>query len=235
MPPRQAPRAARPAARYWKGKAPKGLTDLPSDSDDDGDSQEQVEHLEDGDVAIQDLEADDDDDLHAAAQTVKSAKGISVTLRDVNISKEGRVTVAGRDESGRTQFETTGTFAFNTCCLYSYSNFLKRVLNPRRSLPQKKRRNRRSLKLNVLQSPLRPPNRRRMKRCVCISGLPHFAHVTYVLLQSSEYETDSEEEEPAKPAFRPVFVPKYDTLSFTQDHSRSHTVSQAKSRHRRRC
>ena len=53
------------------------------------------------------MEADDDDDLPTAAQTVKSAKGISVTLRDVNISKEGRVTVAGRDESGRTQLETT--------------------------------------------------------------------------------------------------------------------------------
>jgi microfibrillar-associated protein 1 len=101
---KQAPRPARPAARYWKGKAPKGVTEVDSDSDD-----ERVrEDLDDaGDIPLDSEFAADEDD----ESVLKGAKGrvsgqvISVTLRDVNISRDGKVIVAGREESGRTAEE----------------------------------------------------------------------------------------------------------------------------------
>ena len=60
-----APRLPRPAARYWKGKAPKGA-DAASDSDDDEEVEEQQEAQDDGDVLIRDLgegEEDEDEDM----------------------------------------------------------------------------------------------------------------------------------------------------------------------------
>jgi len=105
-----APRLARPAARYWKGKAPKGADALSSDSDEDeGDEVQQVGE-EEGDVPIEDLEGDDDEGLEVAQTVVKgvgkaAVKGMNVSLRDVNISKDGKVIVAGREEVGRTQAE----------------------------------------------------------------------------------------------------------------------------------
>ncbi|PBK70310.1 hypothetical protein ARMSODRAFT_1083946 [Armillaria solidipes] len=103
-PRKQAPRLARPAARYWKGKAPKGVAEVDSDSDEEGPDVE-----EEGDILIggeQDIVQEDDEDL-PTAQNVSRAKikSMNVSLKDVNISKDGKVIVAGRDESGRTALE----------------------------------------------------------------------------------------------------------------------------------
>ncbi|KAF8912904.1 splicing factor, Prp19-binding domain-containing protein [Gymnopilus junonius] len=86
---KSAPRLARPAVRYWKGKAPKGAAEIDSDSE-----VEETPDLEEGDftgVVIQ--------------REISSAKAISITLKDVSVSKEGKVIVAGREESGRTVLE----------------------------------------------------------------------------------------------------------------------------------
>ncbi|KAJ7226072.1 microfibrillar-associated protein MFAP1, Zn finger, CCHC type protein [Mycena pura] len=154
---KQAPRLARPAARYWKGKAPKGVVDVDSDSE-----QEEVGSVgEEGDVDFggeQDIVPDDGDD--EIAQPVpplqKQTKSMNVALRDVNISKDGKVIVAGRDESGRTAIE---------------------VEEEDESEEE--------------SDEAQPP------------GGPKAASD-----ESSEYETDSEEDEKPKVQFRPVFVPK---------------------------
>jgi len=106
---KQAPRLARPAARYWKGKAPKGVdVDVDSDSDQEGEVQE---FAEEGDVDMggeQDIvpEDDEDEDVKPVPVVQKpTAKAMNVALRDVNISKDGKVIVAGREESGRTAME----------------------------------------------------------------------------------------------------------------------------------
>ncbi|KII86356.1 hypothetical protein PLICRDRAFT_177908 [Plicaturopsis crispa FD-325 SS-3] len=99
---KQAPRLPRPAARYWKGKAPKGVVDVASESESD----EGPEPQEEGDVSISGdqeiVDAQDEEVLPARAKAVKS---MNVSLRDVNISKDGKVIVAGREESGRTAME----------------------------------------------------------------------------------------------------------------------------------
>jgi microfibrillar-associated protein 1 len=103
---KQAPRLARPAARYWKGKAPKGVTEVPSDSEED----EEPAVEEEGDVLIggeQDIVEEDDED-YLPKGPAKSSKSMNVSLKDVNISKDGKVTVAGREESGRTAMEEEG-------------------------------------------------------------------------------------------------------------------------------
>ncbi|KAK0208047.1 splicing factor, Prp19-binding domain-containing protein [Desarmillaria ectypa] len=103
-PRKQAPRLARPAARYWKGKAPKGVAEADSDSEE-----EAPEVEEEGDVLIggeQDIVREDDEDLPTAQNVPKARiKSMNVSLKDVNISKDGKVIVAGRDESGRTALE----------------------------------------------------------------------------------------------------------------------------------
>jgi len=101
-----APRLARPAARYWKGKAPKGAGEVLSDSDEEEDLQQPEEE---GDIQIgdQDFEGEEDEEeppVHAVTKPVVT-KSINVALRDVNISKDGKVIVAGREESGRTELE----------------------------------------------------------------------------------------------------------------------------------
>lgn len=110
---RQAPRPARPAARYWKGKAPKGAAELPSSEEEDEDEVQEVE--EEGDVPLGgeqlingmgegEGEDDEDEDGTSRAKGKKVGK-MSVALRDVNISKEGKVIVGGKDEVGRTALE----------------------------------------------------------------------------------------------------------------------------------
>ncbi|KAL1738623.1 microfibrillar-associated protein MFAP1, Zn finger, CCHC type protein [Schizophyllum fasciatum] len=102
---KQAPRPARPAARYWKGKAPKGV-DVAALSDSD-EEEEQNELQEEGDVSmagdqlVQGEDEEEDMQMRAVAQKA-AAKTMNVTLKDVNISKDGKVIVAGREESGRT-------------------------------------------------------------------------------------------------------------------------------------
>ena len=96
---KQAPRLARPAVRYWKGKAPKGVADVDSDSDANAE-EEQRSYLEEGDVPIDEEEVDD---LELRQQPkVAAPKALNIALRDVEVSKEGKVIVAGREESGRT-------------------------------------------------------------------------------------------------------------------------------------
>ncbi|KAI0296685.1 splicing factor, Prp19-binding domain-containing protein [Russula brevipes] len=105
---KQAPRLARPAGRYWKGKAPKGAADLPS-SDESDDERELPQ--EEGDVAFageqEFLHAENDDEEDEEEQGRKGHRTgkMSVALKNVNISKEGKVIVAGRQEVGRTEME----------------------------------------------------------------------------------------------------------------------------------
>jgi microfibrillar-associated protein 1 len=99
-------RPARAAGRYWKGKAPKGAAELPSDSEDD----EEQNVPEEGDVQIggeQDIveEEDEDESIPTRAAQVKATRAINVSLKDVSISQDGKVIVAGREESGRTVLE----------------------------------------------------------------------------------------------------------------------------------
>ncbi|KAI0321005.1 splicing factor, Prp19-binding domain-containing protein [Amylostereum chailletii] len=106
---KQAPRPARPVGRYWKGKAPKGAADLPSSDEEDEEDPQELE--EEGDVALsgdQDFLAgaagEDEEDEGDAGKGRKVGK-MSIALRDVNISKDGKVIVAGREEVGRTAAE----------------------------------------------------------------------------------------------------------------------------------
>ncbi|KAI0307505.1 splicing factor, Prp19-binding domain-containing protein [Multifurca ochricompacta] len=108
---KQAPRPARPAGRYWKGKAPKDAGDL-SSSSDESDDEEQAPQ-EDGDVAF----AGEQEFFHAENDEEQEEKGeqgremghrtgkMNLALKNVNISKEGKVTIAGKDEVGRTEME----------------------------------------------------------------------------------------------------------------------------------
>jgi hypothetical protein len=108
---KQAPRLARPAARYWKGKAPKGIDAAALDADsDEEEEEEQVPHdagdvALSGDVAFDEEDGEDEDEGQLARGPAAPRKGMNVSLRDVNISKDGKVTVAGREESGRTAAE----------------------------------------------------------------------------------------------------------------------------------
>ena len=101
-----APRQARPAQRYFRGKAPKGTEAVESESDSD--AEEELEQQYDaGNVPIggdveQDIEGDDEP-VAAKAQP-PPAKGMNVSLKNVNISN-GKVIVDGRAESGRTEME----------------------------------------------------------------------------------------------------------------------------------
>ena len=115
---KQAPRLARPAARYWKGKAPKGVVDVDSDSDVEEPAQMEVE----GDVPIsgdQDIVDEEEESMRLRTEAPKSLKAMNVTLKDVNISKDGKVIVAGRVESGRTALEEDGAFILLTIHLVS--------------------------------------------------------------------------------------------------------------------
>ncbi|KAF9569808.1 hypothetical protein CPC08DRAFT_739086 [Agrocybe pediades] len=94
-----APRLARPAVRYWKGKAPKGAAEVDSDSEEE----EVPTHLEEGDVALDDHELDEEDFTELGQIRGKQQqKAMNIALKDVSVSKEGKVIVAGREESGRT-------------------------------------------------------------------------------------------------------------------------------------
>ncbi|KAJ3724303.1 microfibrillar-associated protein MFAP1, Zn finger, CCHC type protein [Lentinula guzmanii] len=107
--PKQAPRLARPAARYWAGKAPKDVVEADSDTEEE----EEDAQIEAGDVniggeqeIIQEGDEDEDDEVDMPMKKgVSKSKSMNITLRDVNISKEGKVIVAGRQESGKTALE----------------------------------------------------------------------------------------------------------------------------------
>jgi microfibrillar-associated protein 1 len=101
---KDAPRLAAPAALYRKGKAPKGVWEVQdSDSDyEDEHAQEPEGDVPVGSVAV-DNEGDEDDRQNIISHIfMETKKSINVTLRNVNISKEGKVVIDGREESGRT-------------------------------------------------------------------------------------------------------------------------------------
>jgi hypothetical protein len=102
---KDAPRIARPAVRYWKGKAPKGVAEA-QDSDSDAEAPQNAEPT---DVPIHDLNGgendEDDEDDESVVPRRKVPKSMNVALRNVNISKEGKVIVDGKEESGRTIVE----------------------------------------------------------------------------------------------------------------------------------
>lgn len=92
-----APRLARPAQRYWKGKAPKGADAAAEDSDEEEDEDQQQQ---DEDEEVEDMP------LEVVSKDSGKAKGMRVGLKDVNIHG-GKVIVGGREESGRTAMEGT--------------------------------------------------------------------------------------------------------------------------------
>jgi len=98
---KQAPRPARPAARYWKGKVPKGVAEVHSDSDSDH------EGVAVDEAAVEEQVDDEGIEEFGMKQErgVVKPRGINITLKDVSVSKEGKVIVAGREESGRTVME----------------------------------------------------------------------------------------------------------------------------------
>lgn len=101
---KQAPRLAKPAVRYWKGKAPKGLVEVNSDSD----AEEEAADLEEGDISINDHDDEQEEDEEFGAiqkREVVKPRAMNLALKDVSVSKEGKVIVAGREESGRTALE----------------------------------------------------------------------------------------------------------------------------------
>ena len=114
---KQAPRLAKPAIRYWKGKAPKGLTEVNSDSD----AEEEPSNFEEGDIPINDHDDDDDDEGDEGfgtipKQEIVKPRAINLALKDVSVSQDGKVIVAGREESGRTLEEDEGIeLAFGIC------------------------------------------------------------------------------------------------------------------------
>ena len=109
---KQAPRLAKPVGRYWKGKAPKGAADLESD---ESDGEEEEVPQEEGDIAFAGeqeflhAENDDEEEEEQGQKGYKTGK-MSVALKNVNISKEGKVIIAGRQEVGRTETEGTPCF-----------------------------------------------------------------------------------------------------------------------------
>lgn len=98
-----AARLPRPAVRYWKGKAPKGAVEADSDSD----AEEQNNEV--GDVEMGDYDEEEDVGELAINQRQDIPKStMNIALKDVSVSKDGRVIVAGREESGRTALEESG-------------------------------------------------------------------------------------------------------------------------------
>ncbi|KIY66805.1 hypothetical protein CYLTODRAFT_437293 [Cylindrobasidium torrendii FP15055 ss-10] len=92
-PRKAAPRLAKPAARYWKGKAPKGVAaEVESDSEEE---QEEGEEEQEGDVLIDDVEKgadedEEDEDLPTGQTRAAPTKAINVALQDIDLSKETR-------------------------------------------------------------------------------------------------------------------------------------------------
>ena len=90
-----APRPARAAGRYWKGKAPKGVdASALSDSDSDAVPEEAGEDQEAIDEEEFELGGRDEGD---ASQVKKGVAKMSVTLRDVDV-RDGKVYVGGQEE-----------------------------------------------------------------------------------------------------------------------------------------
>ncbi|GAA5922114.1 hypothetical protein JCM3775_003496 [Rhodotorula graminis] len=104
MPPKMT-QPLRPVARYRPGKAPVPVADSDSDVDDD-DNQQQHDERDDDDHgdADQDL-AEFSAPQHRTAKQQNHAS-LNVALKQVEVH-DGKVRVGGKDESGRTQMESS--------------------------------------------------------------------------------------------------------------------------------
>lgn len=97
-----APRLARPAHRYYKGKAPKDAGDALSSDEEEPERDLQVEADEE---AIGSFGDDDAENFIAPKSAIeKNLKPLRVALGNVEV-KDGRVIVDGQLESGRTLVE----------------------------------------------------------------------------------------------------------------------------------
>jgi microfibrillar-associated protein 1 len=88
---KQAPRLAKPAVRYWKGKAPKGLTEVDSDLEDDSVSQVTVAGREESGQTLE----EEEDVSQSSEYEPDSYEKPQVEFRPVFIP----VTLPGREES----------------------------------------------------------------------------------------------------------------------------------------
>jgi microfibrillar-associated protein 1 len=111
---KQAPRPAKPTGRYWKGKAPKGAAELSSSDSEEGDDEGQVPE-EEGDIAfageqefLRAASHEDDEEGDQGNKVQKTGK-MSLALKNVNISKDGKVIISGKEELGGTEMQ--GVFA----------------------------------------------------------------------------------------------------------------------------
>ncbi|KAI9445518.1 microfibrillar-associated protein MFAP1, Zn finger, CCHC type protein [Lactarius indigo] len=97
---KQAPRPAKPTGRYWKGKAPKGVADLPSSGSEEDDDDERQVPEEEGDIAFageqEFLRAASDEEGDQSNKVQKTGK-MNVSLKNVNISEEGKVIISGKE------------------------------------------------------------------------------------------------------------------------------------------
>lgn len=105
---KQAPRPAKPTGRYWKGKAPKGTTELSSDSED-GDNERPVPE-EDGDITFAGEQEfiraiSHEDEEGDQGNKVQETRKMNLTLKNVNISKEGKVVISGKEKLGGTEMQ----------------------------------------------------------------------------------------------------------------------------------
>ncbi|KAF5336841.1 hypothetical protein D9611_003403 [Ephemerocybe angulata] len=102
VPRKQAARLAKPATRYWKGKAPQGLAEVQSDSDEEDEERDDAGE----DVALDEREEEDEEEEGMTLRKgIEKTKAMNIALKDVSITNDGKVRVAGRDESGRTALE----------------------------------------------------------------------------------------------------------------------------------
>ncbi|KAI9460182.1 splicing factor, Prp19-binding domain-containing protein [Lactarius psammicola] len=104
---KQAPRPAKPTGRYWKGKAPKGAADLPSSDSEEEEDERQVPE-EEGDIAFAGEQeflrsASHEDEEGEQGNKVQKTGKMSLSLKNVNISKEGKVIISGKEELGGTE------------------------------------------------------------------------------------------------------------------------------------
>lgn len=95
QPRKSAPRLARPAQRYWKGKAPKGLEQQASSDEDDEEDQEEQQEEVDLQVGV----------VEEGTARRAGKVAMNVALKDVNVDAGGKVIVGGKEESGRTAME----------------------------------------------------------------------------------------------------------------------------------
>ncbi|QRW05047.1 microfibrillar-associated protein MFAP1, Zn finger, CCHC type protein [Ceratobasidium sp. AG-Ba] len=91
-----APRPARAAGRYWKGKAPKGADAALSDSDSDAGHEEDVGE-EQEEIGEDEFELAGKGEVDGAAAVKKGVAKMSVALKDVDV-RDGKVYVGGQEE-----------------------------------------------------------------------------------------------------------------------------------------